>query len=700
MHQSNPRPDIWGRTNIRGQKPLVELWMLPHFPHARHRLRSKIEPHRVGDPRKRFYYRMNRIWSFLLVVSLFAVLGFLIHDAQAAAPTIRSPKTVISGLPAVFSIESSDLPPESEVRWSIEGIAAGTATINQEGLGFIPPVTLPSGKIVVTVETAQGSFSTAFRVIPAWTTILPPLVAIVFAFLLREVLVSLTLGILVGTFLLTGYSPVSSALKALSYAVTNACLNRDHVINLLFTLGFGGFSALIMRNGGTSGMVGRVTRVIRSRRRGQLSAWMSGFIVFFDDYANTTIVGPTVRPLTDRLRISREKLAYIVDSTSAPVASIALISTWIGFELTVLQGALESIGPAVTDHWSPFGFFIETIPYRFYSILALVFGLLVAIMGRDFGPMLAAERRAVARKEDEPISTGGKTVSSVWLRVVPAEETPQRWWNAVVPIVVVLMTTACYLVWSGRSGLRAEGVDPSTASLREILNSADVYVTMLIASISGSLVALLMSVAARIFSVRHGAWAWLMGARGMLPAMFILILAWSIGDICRDLRMSEVTTELARGVLSPHIIPAVIFCLAAATSFATGTSFGTMSVLVPIAVPLAYQIGTAAGLDQGHLFTITLSAGGSVLAGAIFGDHCSPISDTTILSSMMTQCDLMAHVRTQLPYALVVAVVGTLCGDLPSGFDVSPWISLTIATVVFVGVLFLFGRPPTMKKRK
>ena len=641
---------------------------------------------------------MNRMENCFLVFRSFVLSVLLAHSVGAVSLRVEPKKTPISGLPTVFTIESSDLPPGAEVRWSFEGIADGTATIDKEGLGLTPPITLPTGKSAINIETPDGSYSTVYRVIPAWVTVLPPLIAIVLAFLLRNVFVSLALGVLVGAFLLTGYDPFSGIFKALMYAFTNGCLDRDHVINLLFTVGFGGFSALIMRNGGTSGMVASITRFIRSRRQGQLSAWASGFVVFFDDYANTTIVGPTVRPLTDRLRISREKLAYIVDSTSAPIASIALISTWIGFELSVLQGALEDIGPAATDHWSPFGFFIETIPYRFYPILALIFGFLVAVMGRDFGPMLTAERCAVARRESDPISTGGETVSSVWSRVAPAEGTPQRWWNAVVPIGVVLISTASYLLWSGRSGLRADAVDPSTASLREILNAADIYMTMLIASLSGSLVALLMSVSQHILSFRHGLWAWVMGVRGMLPAVFILILAWSIGDVCRDLRTSEVAVELVRGVLSPHVIPAVIFGLAAVTSFATGTSFGTMSVLIPIAIPLAYQVGLAAGLDQSHLVTIVLSAGGSVLAGAIFGDHCSPISDTTILSSTMTQCDLMAHVRTQLPYALVVAIIGTLCGDLLSGFGFSIWICLPIATIVLVGVLLLFGRRADVEK--
>ena len=465
------------------------------------------------------------------------------------------------------------------------------------------------------------------------------------------------------------------------------------MINLLFTVGFGGFSALIMRNGGTSGMVAALTRFIRTRRGGQLSAWGSGLVVFFDDYANTTIVGPTVRPLTDRLRISREKLAYIVDSTSAPIASIALISTWIGFELSVLQGAMEDIGPAVTDRWSPFAFFIETIPYRFYPILALVFGFLIALAARDFGPMLTAEQKAVNRPETEPVSTGGKTVSTVWNRVTPTPGTPERWINAVIPILVVLLATGTYLLWSGRASLRAEGIDPSSASLREVLNSADIYMTMLLASVSGSLVALLLSVVQRIVSIGDGLRAWGLGVRGMLPAVFILILAWSIGDVCRDLRTSEVMVAVVKGVLSPQLIPAVIFVLAAITSFATGTSFGTMSVLIPIAVPLAYQVGLSAGLDTGHLHGIVLSAGGSVLAGAIFGDHCSPISDTTILSSTMTQCDLMAHVRTQLPYALTVAVVSTLFGDLLSGFDVSPFVCLVVCTSLLLAIVYLVGRP-------
>ncbi len=623
----------------------------------------------------------------------FLFLCLLLDIFSAEAQTVTALNTPISGLTTSFSLKDSSLPPGTAVGWSIAGIAEGTATIDQEGAAATKPVLLPSGDIDAQFETPRGPFSNSFTALPGWVTILPPLIAIVLAFALRNVFVSLLLGILIGSFLLTGYSPLLGIVQTAQYAFTNGCLDRDHVINLLFTVGFGGFSALIMRNGGTSGMVAALTRFIRTRRGGQISAWASGFVVFFDDYANTTIVGPTVRPLTDRLRISREKLAYIVDSTSAPIASIALISTWIGFELSVLQGAMEDIGPAVTDRWSPFAFFIETISYRFYPILALVFGFLVAVTARDFGPMRVAEQKAVDRPDTEPVSSGGKTVSTVWTRVTPAPGTPERWANAVIPILVVLAATATYLFWSGRAALHSEGVDPSSVSLRDILNSADIYMTMLVASLSGSLVALLLSVVQRIVTIGEGVRAWSLGVRGMLPAVFILILAWSIGDVCRDLRTSEVMVALVKGVLSPQLIPAVIFLLAAVTSFATGTSFGTMSVLIPIAVPLAYQVGLTAGLDTGHLHGIVLSAGGSVLAGAIFGDHCSPISDTTILSSTMTQCDLMAHVRTQLPYALTVAVVGTLLGDLLSGFDVSPFVCLPICALVLLAIVYLVGRP-------
>jgi len=400
--------------------------------------------------------------------------------------------------------------------------------------------------------------------------------------------------------------------------------------------------------------------------------WLLGILVFFDDYANTLLVGNTMRPVTDRLKISREKLAYIVDSTAAPISSIALISTWIGYEVSLIGDSLKAIG---ADPSRAYGIFIESLPYRFYPILALVFGLMIAGSLRDFGPMLKGERRA--RK--------GKTIADRALplsdfdgaALQPPEGKPRRWINALLPVLVVLGVTFAGLWYTGRGSFAGgDDLPGGLQGIGAIFGAGDSFKALLWGSMAGCLAALLLSRAQGILNLAEGITAWLNGIKSMAAAVVILILAWAIAAICLDLNTSGYMVASLSDHLVPGILPAIVFILAALTSFATGTSWGTMGILIPLTVPTAYGVAQAAGLDPASAHSILLGAVSSVLAGAIFGDHCSPISDTTILSSMSSGCDHVDHVRTQLPYAIVVGVVGVLVCDIPSGFGISPLICL------------------------
>jgi Na+/H+ antiporter NhaC len=518
--------------------------------------------------------------------------------------------------------------------------------------------------------------------IPGILAILPPLLAIGLAIATREVLLSLFSGVWVGATLLSGYDPLAGFFASLDTYLVGSLANPDNAKIILFTLTLSGMVGIMARSGGTRGLAEIFARHARTVRSGQVSTSLLGLVIFFDDYANTLLVGNTLRPLTDRLKISREKLSYIVDSTAAPVAGLALISTWVGFEVGVIQKALDQISGVET---SAFTMFIDTIPFRFYSVLAIVFVLLVAWTGRDFGPMLRAERRA--HREGKILSDSA--VPLLDRSVTDLEAAPDArpiWANAGIPVLVVIVATLVGIVHTGVPGL--QGLTESAGfmeKVRAVMETADAFGVLFWAAAAGSLVAGLLALGTRSLDLKGTIGSWMMGVRAMILAIAILLLAWSIGGICEDLQTGAYVVDLTRPWLSPVLLPALIFLAAAGISFATGTSYGTMTILMPIAVPLAAHL---AGGDR-HLL---LASVGSVLAGAIFGDHCSPISDTTVLSSVASASDHIDHVRTQAPYALLVAAVSLLLGCLPVGFGLNPWIGLGLGAVGLYVLLLALGR--------
>lgn len=540
-------------------------------------------------------------------------------------------------------------------------------------------ITAPAIRIV----SGGAESATPVRRIPGILAILPALLAIGLAIATREVLLSLFAGVWLGATVVAGYNPLAGFFSSLDTYLVGALAEPDNAKIILFTLTLSGMVGLMARSGGTRGLAQVFARRARTVRSGQVSTSLLGLVIFFDDYANTLLVGNTLRPLTDRLRISREKLAYIVDSTAAPVAGLAIISTWVGFEVGVIQKALDLIEPV---DGTAFGIFIETIPYRFYSVLAIVFVLYVAWMGRDFGPMLRAERRA---------SRDGKVLSDTAVplldrAVTDLEAAPgvrPLWGNAALPIVVVILTTLAGIYWTGAPALERLGEGATwLEKVRAVVEGGDPFKVLFWAAAAGSLVAAVLAMGTRSLDLRETIASWMTGVRAMILAIAILILAWSIGNVCQDLQTGAYVGELTRGWLGPALLPGVIFLAGAGISFATGTSYGTMSILMPIAVPLAANI-------QGADRPLLLASIGSVLAGAIFGDHCSPISDTTVLSSVASASDHIDHVRTQAPYAVVVAAASLILGCAPVGLGLSPWIGLALGC----GGLFLFlrlvGRP-------
>jgi Na+/H+ antiporter NhaC len=409
-----------------------------------------------------------------------------------------------------------------------------------------------------------------------------------------------------------------------------------------------------------------------------------GTAIFFDDYANALLVGATMRPLTDRLRVSREKLAWLVDSTAAPVATVAVISTWVGFEVGLIQEAMARL-----DHGTQaYTFFLQSIPYSYYPLLTLFLVYMVAVTGRDFGPMLKAEHRAVHK--GQLLRPGAQPASDAPGPAGGTATGPAHPALAGIPIFAVILATALGLYFGGRQAAVADGL--ASPSLREILNNADSFAVLTWSALTGATLAIGLAVAGRRLSLVEALDGFLDGVRSMVIAVTILVLAWSLSAACDGLGTATHLVEVCRQVLSARLLPMLVFILAAAVSFSTGTSWGTMAILMPLVYPLGHQLPLDAGLDVATALHIHLASVSAVLAGAVFGDHCSPISDTTILSSLATGCDHVDHVKTQLPYALTVAGIAAVLGYLPVGYGVSPWISLVMGLVAVAVVVLRVGR--------
>jgi Na+/H+ antiporter NhaC len=540
----------------------------------------------------------------------------------------------------------------------------------------------------------------AITVNPGWLSLLPPLVAIAFALLTREVILSLFAGIWLGALFIVGYNPVSATMVSLEEFILEPLTDRDHMAIVLFSLMLGGMVGVISRSGGAQGVVEALRPLATTRRRGQVITWVSGLIIFFDDYANTLIRGNTMRPMTDDLKISREKLAYIVDSVAAPIAVIAPISTWVGFEISRIADSLATTAEHVVDPVlqaellrgaaNPFNVFLHSIPYLFYPIFAMMLVLMIALTGREFGPMRKAEERALSG--GGLYRPGAMLAADVESALGEAgDDVPHRWYNAIIPIAVVVVVALAALWHTG-----AQALEGQPLGLRQVIAEADPFNSLLWASFAGGGAAMILAVSQRILSIRDALGAWVGGMRAMLLAVVILVLAWGLGATTGALGTGPYLAALLGEALPLWSLPVLVFIVAALTAFATGTSWGTMAILFPVVVPLAVAMGAGIGFAGGDDYTILLGAISSIMAGAVFGDHASPISDTTVISSMASACDHIDHVRTQLPYALLAAAVAMLVGDLPTAiWGVNPIISIVLGLVLIYAALMVLGRPVT-----
>jgi len=530
-----------------------------------------------------------------------------------------------------------------------------------------------------------SNISSNIRIIPGWLSLVPPLLAILLALIFRQVIIALLIGIFSGAIFINDYNPLIGFLKVIDTYIINALTDVSHIQIIVFTSLFGGVVGLISKSGGTKGLADLITKFAKTRKSGLLSTWLMGIAIFFDDYANTLIVGNLMRPITDKLRVSREKLSFIVDATAAPVVSIFIVSSWIGYEVGLIHDGLNMLGSTE----NAYDVFLQTIPYRFYPILMLVFVFLVSYLKRDFGPMYKAEKRAIDEGKvmrSDNLTSKDLTESTELF----GNEDKARWYNGVIPILILVFGTVLGLYITGSNTLVEKGI--TDFSIRDIIGNSDSYTSLLWASFSACVVAGVMIILQKIMTLKETVDAWFMGLRSMFLALIILTLAWSIGTITNEMKTADYIVSVLGDSLNPRFLPVLVFLLCALTSFSTGTSWGTMAIMMPIVIPLAVSVTHLYNFNPMDSQIILHGVISSVLTGSVFGDHCSPISDTTILSSMASGCDHIDHVRTQLPYAVVVAFFCMLIGDIPTAYGFSPYFSIIIITVILVAILFIFGK--------
>ena len=523
-------------------------------------------------------------------------------------------------------------------------------------------------------------------------TLLPPLVAIGLAFITKETVLSLFIGVFVGEFMLSvnDVNIISTAVNAflnLGSQVISCMADPWNAGIILQCLLIGGVIQLITKMGGAKALEDAFAKRADTPRKAQLFTWVLGLCVFFDDYANSLIVGPIMRPVMDKLRVSREKLAFVVDATAAPVAGIAIISTWIGLEISLIASGFQSVG--VTNA-TGFGIFLQTIPYRFYNIFILIFIVISAITLYEFGPMKKAEQAARKRKEGEKVVV---PEAPGFDEVKPVEGIKLSVWNAIIPILTLIVGALIAFYWSGYTAILA-GEDQALITLMhnsplsfngifEALAASDASVALFQAALLATIVAIVMAVGERILTIEDAISEWIGGMKTIVITGVILLLAWSLGGVIGEVGTADYLVGVLTGSIPAWIVPTLIFILGALISFATGTAYGTMSILMPLAIPLGWAVSSG---DMS--FTIVCTSG--VLTGAIFGDHCSPISDTTILSSMGTSCNHIDHVQTQIYYAIFVACVAIFVGYIPAGLGIPWYISLVVGVIVmFVGLKIL-----------
>ncbi|KGQ69734.1 Na+/H+ antiporter [Chelonobacter oris] len=498
-------------------------------------------------------------------------------------------------------------------------------------------------------------------------SVIPPLLALSLAMITRKVLLSLSAGIIIGALMLSGGNVLNAARyvfsSVLSLVYTDGGLNADYTNIIIFLLLLGILTSLLTISGSNRAFVNWAQKHIKQKRGAKLLTVFLGVFIFIDDYFNSLAVGAIARPVTDKYKISRAKLAYLLDSTAAPMCVIMPISSWGAYIITLVGGLLAT--HAITEY-SPIGAFVAMIGMNFYAIFALVLVFIVAIFSFDIGPMAHFERNAENAAAIEEDAQDGKL---------------GRVRDLVFPILALIAATVSMMIYTGAQALAADQLPFSVLGAFE---NTTVGTSLVVGGGVSLIIATLCALSSKQISLKEYAIAYGLGAKSMIGAILVLFFAWTINTIVSDMQTGKYLSSLIGDSVSIGFLPVLLFILSAVMAFSTGTSWGTFGIMLPIAASIAVHA-------EPSLLLPCLSA---VMAGAVCGDHCSPISDTTILSSTGASCNHIDHVTTQLPYALLVAAASA-AGYVVLGFTLSGGLGFLTTAVVMIGLILLLKKRTT-----
>lgn len=497
-------------------------------------------------------------------------------------------------------------------------------------------------------------------------SVIPAVIAIALAIATKNIVVSLALAVFVGSTILCGWNPVLGFVEVTHTHIFNALAETSNMQALFMMTIISGFIALLTRSGGAGAFTSVVTKKVNTRAKCETGIWLGGLFVWFTDTGNSLIVGPIFEALSEKLRVSREKFAYILDCTTSPICSMIPIIGWGVTTISLIQAELDAA--AITEV-SGMDVFIQGIPFNYYAILTLFMAGLLSLTQWDYGPMLKAQNRAM--RTGRTLREGGVPMRSENDNSPGANAKQGKVSTMIIPLACLLVVLFAILFSKDFLHTRVAGSDIRTA-----IASGFLFATIVLIG---------LCVKDKLFSFSECISIYTKGCANAMFMCVVLVLAWSLSSVTGALDTASYLIHISSGFLAPSMLPLVMFIIGAVMSFATGTSWGTMGVLMPLGLPVAINMGASLPL---------VSA--AIVGGGLFGDHCSPISDTTVLASIGASCDHVDHFETQLPYAVTVAVI---CGVmfLVSGWMTSP-IMLAVAVAVLTAAVFVLHKRSAKKQ--
>ncbi len=531
--------------------------------------------------------------------------------------------------------------------------------------------------------------------------LIPPVLTITLAFITKDVMVSLFLGILSGTLIVAGGNPFVAILN-LTDMLADSLNDGWNIRILLFCALLGGLVGMLSRTGSAHAFGRWAADKLHTQKASLLMTWFCGLLIFIDDYFNSLAVGTVMRPITDKNGVARAQLAYILDSTAAPVCILVPISSWVITVMSIVKGSEGFATLGVSE----FSFFMRSVPYNIYAILTLIMVLYIILTGRNYGPMAksiayAKETGKLYNEEFGPapgeIDDGGEENAA---KAKPLDMLFPILLLIISAVILFPMTT--YLGAIDGESIPTLGAAMASMSLGDAFNNTDASMALFYSVIFTLSISSVYYIARRLFTIKGASEAIGEGIKSMVPALIILTMAWTIGTVIKSspedggLGLAAFLSEAVVGGGFPiALIPIIAFALSALISFSTGTSWGTFAIMIPLVMPIAVGLGQAKGFDGATLLNAAMISVSAVLGGAVFGDHASPISDTTILSSTGAGCPHLEHVATQMPYAVTIAVcalIGFVFGGLFLNVLVA-WIAALAAFAVAMTILpRLYGK--------